>query len=245
MNDQWFESWFNTKYYHILYKNRNDEEAQRFIDNALRQINLHAGAKILDIACGKGRHSKYLNSKGFDVTGIDLSSESIAEASASENEGLHFFEHDMRKIFRLNYFDLAVNMFTSFGYFDNHNDNYETIHAMASTIKNGGYLLIDFFNSQFVENTLVPKFETVIDGVTFATEKKIENDFVVKNITVFDNQNEFHYQEKVQLLTLENFKNYLAKEKLVIQSVLGNYELDEFNLNESPRLIILAQKLNH
>jgi hypothetical protein len=116
---------------------------------------------------------------------------------------------------------------------------------MASTIKNGGYLLIDFFNSQFIENTLVPKFETVIDGVTFATEKKIENDFVVKNITVFDNQNEFHYQEKVQLLTLENFKNYLAKEKLVIQSVFGNYELDEFNLNESPRLIILAQKLNH
>jgi SAM-dependent methyltransferase len=243
MNDQWFQSWFNTKYYHILYKNRNDEEAQRFIDNALRHINLHTGSKILDIACGKGRHSKFLNSKGFDVTGIDLSPESIAEASISTNEHLHFFEHDMRKTFRLNYFDLAVNMFTSFGYFDNHDDNYATIHAMAATLKTGGYLLIDFFNSQFIENTLVPKFETVIDGVRFAIEKKIENDFVIKNISVFDNEKEFRYQEKVQLLTLENFQSYLTKENLSIKSVFGNYELDVFNLNESPRLIILAQKL--
>jgi len=83
--ENWFASWFDTKYYHILYKERNDEEAQLLMDNLTHYLNLPEDAKILDLACGKGRHAIYLNSLGFDVTGADLSENSIAEASKFSN----------------------------------------------------------------------------------------------------------------------------------------------------------------
>ena len=122
----WFESWFDTKYYHILYKERNDEEAQLLMDNLTHYLNLPEDAKILDLACGKGRHAIYLNSLGFDVTGIDLSENSIKEASQFANEKLHFKVHDMRETCNEKY-DAIFNLFTSFGYFEDDTDNYKTI----------------------------------------------------------------------------------------------------------------------
>jgi len=77
----WFASWFDTPYYHILYKERNYREAQIFMDNLTHYLNLPEKAKVLDLACGKGRHAIYLNQLGFEVIGADLSENSIAEAS--------------------------------------------------------------------------------------------------------------------------------------------------------------------
>jgi 2-polyprenyl-3-methyl-5-hydroxy-6-metoxy-1,4-benzoquinol methylase len=92
----WFTSWFDSPYYHVLYKERDELEAQLFMDNIVHYLNLPEEAKILDLACGKGRHSIYLNQMGYNVTGADLSSNSIAIASLNENETLRFVEHDMR-----------------------------------------------------------------------------------------------------------------------------------------------------
>lgn len=93
----WYASWFDTPYYHILYKDRDYDEAQLFIDNLTHYLNIAEDATILDVACGKGRHAIYLNSLGYDVVGTDLSSNSIEEAKAFENEKLHFEVHDMRE----------------------------------------------------------------------------------------------------------------------------------------------------
>ena len=112
---EWFESWFDSPYYHVLYKNRDFSEAELFIDKLIQLIEPTKASRVLDLACGKGRHSIYLNKKGFDVTGIDLSEKSIACAKTAENETLHFYMHDMRKLFRTNYFDVVLNLFTSFG----------------------------------------------------------------------------------------------------------------------------------
>ena len=114
VSENWFESWFDTEYYHILYKERNDEEAQLLMDNLTHYLNLPEDAKILDLACGKGRHAIYLNSLGFDVTGADLSENSIKEASEFANEKLHFKVHDMRETCNEKY-DAIFNLFTSFG----------------------------------------------------------------------------------------------------------------------------------
>ena len=70
----WFESWFNTPYYHILYKERDMEEAQSFLKRLTDYLHMNANSKVLDVACGKGRHSLFLNQLGFDVTGIDFRS---------------------------------------------------------------------------------------------------------------------------------------------------------------------------
>jgi SAM-dependent methyltransferase len=103
--------------------------------------------KILDAACGKGRHSIYLNSQGYNVTGIDLSAKSINEASKFENDSLSFFEHDIRLPFRINYFDSVFNLFTSFGYFQKHVDNMACLSNFFNALKPGGYFLFDFLNS--------------------------------------------------------------------------------------------------
>jgi 2-polyprenyl-3-methyl-5-hydroxy-6-metoxy-1,4-benzoquinol methylase len=87
---EWFENWFDSEYYHLLYDNRNHEEADLFVSNLLAFLKLPKGAKVMDLACGKGRHSYFLNASGLDVLGVDLSSNSISEAKEMENESLHF-----------------------------------------------------------------------------------------------------------------------------------------------------------
>ena len=95
--NDWFVSWFDSPYYHVLYKNRDDSEAQQFMTRLTDYINLESGDTILDVACGKGRHATFLASLGFQVTGMDLSNNSIEFASQFENENLQFLTHDMRK----------------------------------------------------------------------------------------------------------------------------------------------------
>jgi cyclopropane fatty-acyl-phospholipid synthase-like methyltransferase len=92
---QWYASWFNTPYYHILYKDRDYSEAQAFMDTLTRYLNLPENGSILDLACGRGRHAVYLNKLGFRVIGVDLSEQSIAHARQFENESLKFEVHDM------------------------------------------------------------------------------------------------------------------------------------------------------
>jgi 2-polyprenyl-3-methyl-5-hydroxy-6-metoxy-1,4-benzoquinol methylase len=143
MAKEWFESWFDTKYYHILYKDRNFTEAEEFISNLIDFLQPNTEAKFVDIACGKGRHSLFINKLGFDVTGYDLSEKSIIEASKSLKKGLKFYTHDMRQIFRTNYFDFALNLFTSFGYFKSSRDELNAMKAAAGNLKKNGVLVID------------------------------------------------------------------------------------------------------
>ena len=166
LTSNWFESWFDTKYYHILYKERNDEEAQLLMDNLTHYLNLPEDAKILDLACGKGRHAIYLNSLGFDVTGADLSENSILEASKFSNEKLHFKVHDMRETCDEKY-DAIFNLFTSFGYFEDDADNYKTIKAIHNSLTETGFAVIDFMNADYViENLgiLFPDFQFSYSG---------------------------------------------------------------------------------
>src|SRR5262245_5281593 len=111
----WFKSWFDTSFYHQLYANRNESEAASFIDNLLPTLQPAYNAKMLDLGCGAGRHSKYLASKGYHVTGLDLAGSSIQQAKRHNLDNLQFFQHDMREAFGKNYFDYVLNFFTSFG----------------------------------------------------------------------------------------------------------------------------------
>jgi 2-polyprenyl-3-methyl-5-hydroxy-6-metoxy-1,4-benzoquinol methylase len=81
---EWFRTWFDSPYYKILYSHRSEEEAALFIDNLLSFMDLPERSRVLDLACGRGRHSVYLNEKGFNVVGIDLSNNSISDAKKHE-----------------------------------------------------------------------------------------------------------------------------------------------------------------
>ena len=150
----WFREWFNSPYYHLLYANRDEQEASSFIDALLAYLRPAPGCPMLDVACGRGRHSRYLESKGFEVTGIDLSPNSIRYALQFETDRLHFYIHDMRLPFWIRYFDYAFNFFTSFGYFDTRREHDAAMRTMAQSLNGGGVLVIDYLNTRYWENHL-------------------------------------------------------------------------------------------
>ena len=238
----WFAHWFDSPYYHTLYKNRDEKEAQAFIDNLVQHLQIPTGSKLIDIACGKGRHATYFNSLGLDVVGVDLSPNSIASAKKNENETLQFYVHDMREIYQKNYFDVVTNLFTSFGYFDNEKDEQRALNAMATNLKSEGVLIIDFMNAEKVITNLVANEQKIIDGITFNITRKTESNRIIKDIEILDKVIKQHFQEKVKALTLDDFSNFISKAGLKIIDIFGNYMLEGFDSIISDRLILICKK---
>ncbi|MFK7901106.1 MAG: class I SAM-dependent methyltransferase [Cyclobacteriaceae bacterium] len=237
---EWFTDWFDSPYYHTLYKNRDDNEAQRFIDQLINYLQFTKEDKLLDLACGKGRHSIYLNKKGFDVVGADLAPQSIAAANEFSNERLKFVVHDMREVLAKESFDYVLNLFTSFGYFDDEKENYQTIEAIKETLLPNGRLVIDFMNTDKVVANLVSKEEKTVDGVTFHITREVIKGFITKNIRFTDKGKSYHFTERVKVIPLEDFESYLKGWK--IEKTFGNYQLEEYDKTTSDRLIIVARK---
>lgn len=234
----WFASWFDTKYYHILYKDRDYNEAQTFMDNLTHYLNLPEEAKILDLACGKGRHSVYLNSLGYDVTGADLSENSIKEASKHENEKLHFKVHDMRDICDSKY-DAIFNLFTSFGYFENDADNLTTLKAIKHSLTEYGFACIDFMNVDYVIENLVPEEVKTVENIDFHIKRYVKDNHIYKEISFEDNGEQFHFTERVQALRLVDFEKMMEEADIYLLDIFGNYKLQPFYKNQSERLIMI------
>lgn len=242
MKTDWFKDWFNTKHYHILYKDRDHTEAKNFIKNLVDRLEINKEASTLDLACGKGRHSIYLNSLGLDVTGVDLSEESILEAKKSENSTLHFDTHDMRETYKEYEFDYVLNLFTSFGYFEDDKENQMSIDAIHHNLKPDGKLVLDFMNTHKVLNNLVKEEIKRVDGIDFHIIRELDNNFINKKISFSDNGKEYHFEESVRALTKENFLNYFSKSGFKITGIFGDYSLSEFDIENSDRLIFVCEK---
>ena len=236
--NRWFTSWFDTPYYHILYRNRGDEEARRFMKNLVDFLQLPKGASILDLACGKGRHSVYLNKLGYNVTGVDLSENSITYARQFENENLHFHTHCMCTPLEQK-FDAVFNLFTSLGYFDDEKENLDSFHAIKEEIKEGGWGVIDFMNVKKVIRNLVPSEVKTVKDIDFHITRRVENGFILKDIE-FEDEGETHsYTEKVMALSLEKFRLYFFKVGIELVHTFGNYDLEPYDELNSDRLILV------
>jgi SAM-dependent methyltransferase len=237
-NQNWYSSWFDTPYYHILYKDRNYREAQVFMDNLTHYLNLPEKAKVLDLACGKGRHSIYLNQLGYDVLGADLSENSIAEASKNSNETLHFKVHDMREPFEEK-FDAIFNLFTSFGYFESDEDNLTTLKAIKESLSEYGFAVIDFMNVPNVIENLVPEEVKTVDEIDFHIKRYVEDGHIFKEIDFEDQGKKYHFTEKVKALTLKDFQDLMDEAGIFLLDIFGDYKLKKFHKTESERLIMI------
>jgi cyclopropane fatty-acyl-phospholipid synthase-like methyltransferase len=239
--EAWFKSWFDTDYYHKLYKNRDEKEANTFIDNLITKLELNQNAEILDLGCGKGRHAFKMSHHFKSATGIDLSKNSIQIAKKLVKRNLNFQTGDMRN-FNLNTkYDYIFNLFTSFGYFENFEENSLVLNNCNNHLNTNGLLFIDYLNPKKVVKTLIEKENKIIDNTSFTILKRIEGDFVIKNIQINDNNKKVEFFEKVQLIDLEMFSEILKKSSFSLVQTFGNYNLDDYDEN-SDRLIIVAKK---
>lgn len=236
--DNWYASWFNTPYYHILYKDRNHREAALFMNQLTAFLNLKPKDSILDLACGRGRHSKYLYKQGFDVTGVDLSEESIQYAKQYEKPGLHFEVHDMCLPYPKQ-FDAVFNLFTSFGYFENEEDNLRTIKAIKAELKPEGHGVIDFLNVELAIKNMIPSERKKIGNIVFHLEKYVEDGYIIKNIRFKEEGEDYFFTERVKALTLEDFKAYFEAAEVELKHTFGDYQLNRFDKNNSERLILI------
>ena len=239
-SDEKYNNWFDSKYYHILYDNRDNNEAKGFVETILNYLKLKKNSKILDAACGKGRHSIEIEKFGYNVTGIDLSKNSIKEAKKNENKNLKFLIHDISIPMDEKY-DAIFNLFTSFGYIDKKKD-LKILNAIEKSLKNKGVGIIDFLNINKVKKELIKNEIIIKKNIKFKIKRKANKDFVTKNITFDDNKNKYNYNESVNALSLNEFEEYFIRTNLDILEVFGDYNLNKFEINTSPRLIILFQK---
>ena len=243
-NIPWFKRWFDSAYYHKLYGKRDEQEAADFINELTGYLEPAPRSTILDLGCGAGRHSKQLASKGFVVTGIDLSSNSIRQARKWETESLHFFRRDMRAPFGYNQFDYVFNFFTSFGYFRTRHENNLVVRNVANALKNDGTLVLDYMNARHIEERLVPSEQKEIDGIHYHITRWMDDKFIYKKIIIDSEQagEPFENVEQVARFTLDDFNRMFYINGLEVEEVFGNYGLDNFDLNSSPRLIMVVKK---
>ncbi len=243
MQKEWFESWFDSPFYPILYEKRDEGEANLFVTNLVNYLQPMPNSRIADIACGEGRFALQLAEYGHEVVGIDLSEQRIQKAKQWEQDNLHFYVHDMRFPFYINYFDFAFNFFTSFGYFDLPRDNHMAAHAFAAALKPGGILVIDYFNEYHIEKNLVPREEVSRNGIVFHIRRYIESGKIVKDICVKEDRGrETHFQERVSAFRLDYFVQLFSGCHMKLQQTFGDYRLSAFEPETSPRLIMVFKK---
>lgn len=241
---EWYKDWFNSPYYHKLYFERDEIEANKFIKKLIGHLQPAHGSRILDVACGKGRHSKILASLGFDVTGIDISADSIAFARQFEKENLSYYVHDMRLPFRINYFDYVFNFFTSFGYFNTRREHDDAIRTIANSLKPGGILVIDYLNVHYAEEEMVHDEIKMIGETTYAIHRRDDEKHFYKKIAVTDPslKEPFTCTEKVAKFSLGDFTDMLSFQGMQVLEVFGNYQLEKYDIKNTPRLIVIAKK---
>ncbi len=245
---EWFKSWFDSKYYHILYKNRNTQEAHFLIKNLVNLLIPEKNSLFLDLGCGSGRHSIELNKMGYKVDGIDLSTKSLEIAKPFENSRLKFIRADFRKLDFENKYDFILNLFTSFGYFDKENEHAQVFKQIFKSLKNNGHFVIDFLNTKKAVKNISktnPQQTIHIDNIEFRIKKTYDNNFIYKNIEIVDSGKKISFSEKVKIITLDKFLKYFDGLNIHLEYQFGDYKLSNFDENNSDRLILIFKKKNN
>lgn len=242
----WYEEWFWSDAYTVVYDHRDEEEAERLVDLIERELDPVPQAHILDIGCGRGRHARTLARRGYRVTGIDLSEYAIEEARAeAAAEGLDaitsFQVGDMREPICETCADGIVNLFTSFGYFEDDAENQQALAAVAAALRPGGWFLQDFLNAPLVADSLGSSTRETEGGLTIHQRRWIENGRVNKKITIEHDEGTDTFHESVRLYTLDDLKEMYVAVGLTLVELFGDYDGADYT-PDSPRLLLHARK---
>jgi SAM-dependent methyltransferase len=244
MSDKnWYEKWFSNKYYLEIYSHRDEKEARDIINLIQRCIPLCTNSKVLDVCCGAGRHSIELARRGYKVTGFDLSSYLISQAvenlsNSKESElKVEFLIKDMKNFSFSNEFDIAINIFTSFGYFETDEENFKVFGNVKKSLKPGGYFVFDFINPDYLIKSLVSESEDVYDGMKILQKRRIENNFVYKDIFIGDDK----YTERLRLYNFGDINSVFNSLGFEIVNTFGDYFGNPFDRDNSKRMVYICK----
>lgn len=249
MSSEWFEKWFSSKYYLELYSHRDEEDARWIINLMQRNIPFSTRSRVLDIACGAGRHSIELARRGFDVTGFDLSPFLISEArkalKQSKEKGLllKLQIKDMRHFDYKGKFDIAMNIFSSFGYFEDDHTNFSVFENAASSLRQGGYFMFDYLNRDYLLKNIVPASSQSKGKYKITQKRRVSGDYVHKEIIIKDGKFSASFEERLKLYSPDEIKKSLRLFGFEVDKTFGDYFGNRFVRKESQRFIAFAKKL--
>ena len=238
---EWFEQWFGEEYLK-LYPHRDEEDASAAVSLIARLVPLNAGQRVLDLACGPGRHSQLIQAAGARVVGFDLSMPLLSRARHRTMPPLSVVRGDMRSLpFAPATFDLVVNLFTSFGYFADDTQHQSVLVGTGEVLTPGGRLVLDYFNSQSLLASLVEHEERKIGRQRVVIRRRLSEDarFVLKEMHLMDDGRRF--MERVRLFSLQELEILVAGTGLSIERCFGDYD-GSLLAGDSPRVIIFAKK---
>lgn len=248
----WFVDWFDSAYYHILYRQRDQGEADRFVDNIATRISISNHDDVLDIPCGRGRHTQAIHKK-FDcfVTGIDLSPSSIDHAKAHFKDAkIRFGIGDMRTYLPSNgqRYSAIFNLFTSFGYFESLDESRRVLQHFSKLIKPGGILVLDYLNCRKVLKSLPSEKKkaravlSALDGVVFETKKYREGAKIVKDIEVRYGGETRSFSERLNIIDKKLMAHMMEEARFDIVDFFGDYDMMPYDADFSGRLLVMAVK---
>ena len=226
----------------MLYGHRDNVEAKDSITKILEHIKALSGCRVLDLACGRGRHAVHLRQSGVDVVGVDLSPENIAYAQKYATDGLEFHVHDMREVFEKEGFDIVFNLFTSFGYFESYDENFQVIQAVYNSLRRNGLFVLDFLNPLRANLEKDVTEDLILEKCAFQISKRVEEGTFIKHINVIDENKIFDFEERVKAFDVKDLSIMLENAGFVIQNVFGNYALEPFVGPVSERTILIGKK---
>jgi len=241
----WYKDWFNSENYLKVYSHRDQTEAERLVELIVNRLKLKINSSVLDMACGAGRHAVTFAKLGFKVTAVDISQLLISEAKKSaeqEDVEIDFVLSDILEYKSKIQFDLAVNLFTSIGYFENDEENFAVIKKAYKLLNQGGCFVLDYFNKDFLLKNLIPTTVFSENGMRFTQNRSIEGTRIVKKITIENNGASEEFYESVRLYSYEEILTCLKNAGFTTEKQFGDYFGNNYESKTSPRLIIFAMK---
>lgn len=243
VSEKWYQNWFDSEHYLKLYHSRDNTEAKKFAKMICNIINIKPGSSILDLGCGAGRHSIILSKMGYQVTGFDLSRHLLMEArsnSIQQKTSLSLVRGDIRNLPFKPEFDLVLNIFTSWGYFESDLENFTVLKNAILLKKPTGFFVLDFLNAEYLKKNLIENSETEFAGVTYREKRYIKNERVIKSIKFCDGSDEKCYEESVRLFTKDQIIEVFTEIGVTNISLFGDYDGSRFSSSNSQRIICLA-----
>ena len=242
---EWFKHWFNSEEYLKVYKHRDEKDAEELVNLVLNSIQLNPGDNILDMAAGFGRHAILFAKKGFKVSAVDLSENllSIAQNNAEkEGANIEFIQSDIRHFTSAKKYNLIINLFTSIGYFESDDENYNILKNAFELLKDGGFFVLDYFNKNFVKKNLVAQTIDEVDDSIITQNRFIEGERIIKEITVERKGKTNKFYESVRMFSKEELIGVMENLGFKIIKIFGDFSGKPFELDFSPRIIIIAFK---
>lgn len=245
----WYRTFFDAFYLRQYGPALTDALSEKQVDLLIDLLGLEPGARVLDLACGHGRHAIRLAARAMQVTGLDLSDvflDKAREDAQAAGVKVRWIHGDMRELPFESEFDAVINLFTAFGYLEDDAEDARVVQAVAGALVPGGAVLIETIHRDNLVARFQPKmFERHVDDAVFVLHEHtldLLNSRIDDRVQVIQRGELFpERRTSVRLYTVPEFRRMFAEAGLELDAVHGNLHGEPLTL-ESHRMVVIGRK---